>query len=180
MNTKNWKEFRVGDLFDYIGKTAIIDPASKRPYKDRIYSVPALSSTVVNNSFGYYANPEEHNIIDKLCLSVTANGINTGTLFLQNESFVIAQDAYVIYLKDNFIKNIGVYLYLKTVIKKITKQKYNYINKAGWNKVKNEIIKLPATAEGTPDFDYMEKAIYIYIYILQRRLNLKNYLTKRK
>ena len=176
---ERYEQFRIGKLFDSINKTAIINNANKRPYKDETYNIPALSSTVINNSFGYYANPKEHNIIDRLCLSVTSNG-DAGTLFLQNEPFVIAQDAYVIYLKDNSIKNIGIYLYLKTVIEKITKQKYNYNNKAVWNKVKNEKITLPAIDENTPDFDYMEKAIYIYIYILQRRLNLKNYLTKRK
>ena len=170
-----YEEFRVGDLFNHIGKTAVVDPASKREYEDETYNVPALSSTVTNNSFGYYANPEEHNIIDKVCLSVTSNG-HAGKVYLQNQPFVIAQDAYVIYLKND--NRLNVHLFIACVLEKLLMPKYNYNNKAVWNKVKNEKITLPAIDENTPDFDYMEKAIYIYI--LQRRLNLKNYLTKRK
>ena len=155
INTTNWKEFRVGDLFNHIGKTAVIDPASKRPYKDETYSVPALSSTVINNSFGYYANPKEHNIIDRCCLSVTSNG-DAGKVYFQNQPFVIAQDAYVIYLKDDDREN--VYLFMACVLEKLLMPKYSYTNKASWNKVKKEIITLPAKND-KPDFDYMEEYI---------------------
>ena len=155
INTTNWKEFRVGDLFNHIGKTAVIDPASKRPYKDETYSVPALSSTVINNSFGYYANPKEHNIIDRCCLSVTSNG-DAGKVYFQNQPFVIAQDAYVIYLKNDDREN--VYLFMACALEKLLMPKYSYTNKAGWNKVKKEIILLPAKND-KPDFDYMEEYI---------------------
>lgn len=158
-STDRYEEFRVGDLFNHIGKTAVVDPASKREYKDETYNVPALSSTVTNNSFGYYANPEEHNIIDKVCLSVTSNG-HAGKVYLQNQPFVIAQDAYVIYLKND--NRLNVHLFIACVLEKLLMPKYNYNNKAVWNKVKNEKITLPAIDENTPDFDYMEKAIYIY------------------
>lgn len=171
MNTKNWKEFRVGDLFNHIGKTAIIDPASKRKCKDEIYNIPALSSTVINNSFGYYANPKEHNIIDKRCLSVTSNG-DAGKVYFQNQPFVIAQDAYVLYLKDDDREN--VYLFIASILEKFLMSRYNYDNKATWSKVKNEIIELPAK-DDKPDFDYMEDFIKNRENIVKEKIeNFKN------
>lgn len=158
-----YEEFRVGDLFESIGKTALINNFTKQDFADSNYTIPALSSVTTNNSMGFYVKESEHNVINDICLSVTANGINTGTLFLQTRPFAIAQDAYVIRIKNQKAHNVGVYLFLKVLIEKVTRQKYNYENKAGWNKVKNEKIKLPAIDEDTPDFDYMEKAIYIYI-----------------
>ncbi len=66
-----------------------------------------------------------------------------------------------------------------TVFKKMAASySFSYGNKFTRYKAMDFKLLLPAIDENTPDFDYMEKAIYIYI--LQRRLNLKNYLTKRK
>ena len=173
-----YEEFKVGDLFESIGKTALINNFTKQDFADSNYTIPALSSVTTNNSMGFYVKESEHNVINDICLSVTANGINTGTLFLQTRLFAIAQDAYVIRIKNQKAHNVGVYLFLKVLIEKVTRQKYNYENKAGWNKVKNEKIKLPAIDEDTPDFDYMEKAIYIYI--LKRSLSLGKWITKKK
>ena len=153
-----YEEFRVGDLFEAITKTAL-GSFTKRSKKTDNYIVPALSSTVNNHSLGYYVKEKDHKIIDRVCLSVTSNG-DAGKVYLQNKPFTIAQDAYAIYLKDDGREN--VYLFIATVLEKLLIQKYNYTNKAGWTKVQNEVISLPSIDKDTPDFDYMEKAIYIY------------------
>lgn len=58
------------------------------------------------------------------------------------------------------------------------KEIYSYQNKAGWSKVKNEELLLPAIDENTPDFEYMEKAIYIYT--LDKLFKIGRYLAKKK
>ena len=160
LNTDKWKEFRIGDLFNSIRKTALINGFTKQEFANSEYTTPALSSVTTNNSLGFYVKEGEHNVINDICLSVTANGINTGTLFLQTKPFAIAQDAYVIYLKDNFnvLDNEQIYLFLATSVEKSLLQKYDYANKATWNKVKNEFILLP-TKNNEPDWYFMEEYI---------------------
>lgn len=170
-----YKEFEIGDLFYAKTRTDIGRMFSKQDFKDSIYDTPALSSTSVNNSIGYYVKMSEHILIVEVCLSITANGAYTGTLYLQTEPFAIAQDAYVLHLKEG-LKNRNTYLYFKTLIEKITLQKYNYSNKAGWNKVKKEKILVPIIDENTPNFDFMEK----YIYIYQSSLKIRNWITKER
>ena len=168
-----YKEFEIGDLFYAKTRTDIGRMFSKQDFKDSIYDTPALSSTSVNNSIGYYVKMSEHILIVEVCLSITANGAYTGTLYLQTEPFAIAQDAYVLHLKEG-LKNRNTYLYFKTLIEKITLQKYNYSNKAGWNKVKKEKILVPIIDENTPNFDFMERYIYIYISIFIKNKKVDN------
>lgn len=49
--------------------------------------------------------------------------------------------------------------YLATVIQSCVKKHFGYDNKCTWNKVKQETVSLPVTAEGKPNYDYMEKFI---------------------
>lgn len=159
LTTKNWKEFRIGDLFDQIGKTAVKKPFDKRNTPEGEFIIPALSSKIDNNSFGFYVREEDHLLINRLCLSVTLNG-DAGKVYVQNKAFAIAQDAYAIYLKDDFniLNNEAIYLFLATIMEKVLIPKYGYTNKATWNKVKKETLLLPSKND-EPDWDFMEEFI---------------------
>lgn len=159
LTTKNWKEFRIGDLFDQIGKTAIKKSFDKRNTPEDEFIIPALSSKIDNNSFGFYVREEDHLLINRLCLSVTLNG-DAGKVYVQNKAFAIAQDAYAIYLKDDFniLNNEAIYLFLATIMEKVLMPKYGYTNKATWNKVKKETLLLPSKND-EPDWDFMEEFI---------------------
>lgn len=159
LTTKNWKEFRIGDLFDQIGSTAVKKPFDKRNTPEDEFIIPALSSKIDNNSFGFYVREEDHLLINRLCLSVTLNG-DAGKVYVQNKAFAIAQDAYAIYLKDDFniLNNEVIYLFLATIMEKVLIPKYGYTNKATWNKVKKETLLLPSKND-EPDWDFMEEFI---------------------
>lgn len=159
LTTKDWKEFRIGDLFDQIGKTAVKKPFDKRNTPEGEFIIPALSSKIDNNSFGFYVREEDHLLINRLCLSITLNG-DAGKVYVQNKDFAIAQDAYAIYLKDDFniLNNEAIYLFLATIMEKVLIPKYGYTNKATWNKVKKETLLLPSKND-EPDWDFMEEFI---------------------
>jgi hypothetical protein len=159
LTTKDWKEFRIGDLFDQIGSTAVKKPFDKRNMPEDEFIIPALSSKIDNNSFGFYVREEDHLLINRLCLSVTLNG-DAGKVYVQNKAFAIAQDAYAIYLKDDFniLNNEAIYLFLATIMEKVLIPKYGYTNKATWNKVKKETLLLPSKND-EPDWDFMEEFI---------------------
>ena len=154
INTKTWKKFKVGDLFDAITKTSKVKSFEKSDRKSRLFNIPALSSTVSNNSFGYYVKECDHDLINEISLSVTSNG-DAGKVYVQTEAFAIAQDAYALKLKNDI--NYGkkqVYLFLATVLEKILIQKYSYTNKAVWSRVKKEHILLPEK-DSEPDWEFM-------------------------
>lgn len=50
LTTKDWKEFKIGDLFDQIGSTAVKKPFDKRNMPEDEFIIPALSSKIDNNS----------------------------------------------------------------------------------------------------------------------------------
>lgn len=165
LRTENWKEFKIGDLFDYQNKTKKKDSFKKQSVYDSTFCIPAISSTVINNSFGYYVKESDHEVINKECISITSNG-DAGKVYVQTIPFAIAQDAYVLFLKESLIEiNIRkIYLFLAAVIEKKLIQKYSYTNKAVWSKVKNDIIKLPAVYNSDkkdyePDWSFMEEYI---------------------
>lgn len=159
LTTKDWKDFEIGDLFDQIGSTAVKKPFDKRNMPEDEFIIPALSSKIDNNSFGFYVREEDHLLINRLCLSITLNG-DAGKVYVQNKAFAIAQDAYAIYLKDDFniLNNEAIYLFLATIMEKVLMPKYGYTNKATWNKVKKETLLLPSKND-EPDWDFMEEFI---------------------
>lgn len=49
------------------------------------------------------------------------------------------------------------------------RQTFSFNNMLNWNKIKDNTLHLPATADGTPDYDYMTRFIRI-----QQKLAIKN------
>lgn len=178
IDTTNWKEFKVGDLFEAITKTAKNNNYKKSKEPEGDYVIPALSSKAIDNSFGFYVNEKDHNLINVLCLSVTSNG-NAGKVFIQNKPFAIAQDAYALMVKDYKV-NLFVYFFLATILEERLINKYGFDEKATRNKVKKEIISLPAIYnvekdDYEPDFDYMEEFIKTRKNIVKEKIeNFKN------
>lgn len=157
IDISEWREFKVNDLFNMINKTAKNNKYDKFKEPEGDYSIPALSSLAVNKSHGFYVKEDDHDLIDKICLSVTSNGVNAGTVFVQDKPFAIVQDAYAIFIKDKEL-NYEAYQFLSVVLEKLLINKYGYNEKATWNKVKNEYILLP-TKHNEPDWEYMEEYI---------------------
>lgn len=164
-----YEEFRIGDLFDKIdvgfkNPSAFTKTIDLSTIKNKEFELPLVNAKDGNNGIMYYGRKKDWTYINKAIDIVSDGAVSTGNVYLQWYDISVLYNAYLIKLKKNYLKfeNKEVLLYLITVIEKITKQKYDYTNKAGWNKVKKDVITLPAIDENTPDFDYMEKAIYIY------------------
>lgn len=163
IDISDWHEFEVGELFNAITKTAKVKDFTRENYKDDVYSIPALSSLALNNSHGFYVKKSEHELVDSPSLSVTSNGVNAGTVFVQTEPFAIVQDAYALIIKDHNPSK-EVYLFVATTLEKLLIEKYGFNEKAVWSKVKKELLPLPAIynqekEEYEPDWEYMKKFI---------------------
>ncbi|MFP6174921.1 restriction endonuclease subunit S [Helicobacter pylori] len=167
LNAIKWGEFRLGDLFEKI----IIKPlpyqtAQLPKEKTPTHELPALTAGILNQGLNNFV-PKENATILKNVISISANGANTGATFYQPHEFCVLQDAYAIEFIGGKKLNDKEYLFFVCAISKViyNNSKYEWTNKAGWNKVKNELISLPlkptANAQTLDDidFDFMEKFI---------------------
>ncbi|MFP6023301.1 restriction endonuclease subunit S [Helicobacter pylori] len=167
LNAIKWGEFRLGDLFEKI----IIKPlpyqtAQLPKEKTPTHELPALTAGILNQGLNNFV-PKENATILKNVISISANGANTGATFYQPHEFCVLQDAYAIEFIGDKKLNDKEYLFFVCAISKViyNNSKYEWTNKAGWNKVKNELISLPlkptANAQTLKDidFDFMETFI---------------------
>ncbi|GAA7434258.1 restriction endonuclease subunit S [Helicobacter pylori] len=155
-----WQSFKLGDLFEKI----IIKPlpyqtAQLPKEKTPTHELPALTAGILNQGLNNFV-PKENATILKNVISISANGANTGATFYQPHEFCVLQDAYAIEFIGDKKLNDKEYLFFVCAISKViyNNSKYEWTNKAGWNKVKNELISLPlkptANAQTLDDIDF--------------------------
>ncbi len=167
LNAIKWGEFRLGDLFEKI----IIKPlpyqtAQLPKEKTPTHELPALTAGILNQGLNNFV-PKENATILKNVISISANGANTGATFYQPHEFCVLQDAYAIEFIGDKKLNDKEYLFFVCAISKViyNNSKYEWTNKASWNKVKNELISLPLKPTANTqtlddvDFDFMEQFI---------------------
>ena len=167
-----YEEFRVGDLFDSVKIKGVNNDSLNKDFNNGIYNY--ITRTSFN--FGISDVTGKIDNIDVQRSNVFSLGLLNMDFFFQSKPWYAGQ--FVRAVVPKFEMNNNLAIYFQTVFNK-RKHVYTQVLVRNFDKTfLNDIIVLPAIDKGTPDFDYMEKAIYIYI--LQKRLNLKNYLTKRK
>lgn len=154
-----WKEFRIGDLFERISTQKLPYKAkelSKQPTVD--YPLPCLTSSFMNQGLNYYIPRKGATILSNV-ISIPSNS-DVYRAYYQSRDFTVLSDAYAIQWKDESVKLTGKqYLFMVACINKVTDLPiYSYKNKlGGWNVVKDKYITLP-TKDGThPDLAIMEQ-----------------------
>lgn len=170
-----YEEFRVGDLFE-INPTKNHGLTNVDLYQSNGINIVIANTSQNNGIAGYsnYDNTEKGNMI------TFSDTTDHNSIFYQPKDFIgysHIQGLYPIKFDENWNKN--TYLYFLTIFRKKAASKgFSYGYKFN-RKIASEFkIVLPAIDENTPDFDYMEKAIYIYI--LKRSLSFGKWLTKKK
>lgn len=109
---------------------------------DETYNLPALTAGIQNQGLAFYV-PRDNATILKNVISVSANGANTGVMFYQPYDFTVLQDSYAIRFKHKELTS-NQYLFFVACLQKSIRFNFDWSNKAGWEKVKNETITLPA------------------------------------
>lgn len=155
-----WKEFKVGDLLTKVETKKVPFKALDLPVNptDNCY-LPLVAAGIDNQGRSRYVDPKYATVLHG-CLTVSANGANSGVTFYQDSDFSILQDAYALELVDKY-KSMGmdnIYLFLAAVIRRGLINN-DWSNKATWTRVQKTIIKLPVTSSGEPDWQYMDSYI---------------------
>ena len=145
-DVSKWKEFRVGDILDC--NSTIFSIRDNLPEGN----IPFVSRTAENNGVDGYVYVETDKLTGGNCLTIGAEGIYS---FYQPEKFATGNKVYQM-RSQNMNKYIG--LFLSTVLN-LGAFKYSYGRARIMEKLKNEIIKLPADSNGEPDWLFMENYI---------------------
>lgn len=148
IDTKQWKEFIIKDLFTVKRPSA----RSQANYNDG--DIPFVASGNFNNGVLKYLEPKKGEILDAgNCITVSPID---GSSFYQEDDFLGRGGAgsSIILLYNS---NLNLYngYFIATVIRTVCR-KYAYSNMANKDTIGAEKIKLPVDETGNPDFSYME------------------------
>lgn len=147
MNNHQWAEFRISDIFEILpGKrlTKADMTEGKRPF---------IGATDSNNGITAWVDNINESI-DRHCLGVNYNG-SVGETFYHPYECIFSDDVKRLHLKEHLEENHYVMLFLKTAILQ-QKVKYAYGYKFNESRMQKQVILLPSTANGTPDWQFME------------------------
>lgn len=150
INTYSWAEYCMGDLFRFV--------KGRRLTKADMIDGPInyLGAISENNGVRQHIEVAPEDICAANCITVNYNG-SVGEAFYQSEPFWASDDVNILYA-DGWIMNKYNALFIVTVIK-ANRYRFSYGRKWTMEKMKETIIKLPARADGSPNFEYMEEYI---------------------
>lgn len=150
------KIFRFGDLIEpneiYKSTAYAKIDLETSDHKQSGY-IQFVSRTEDNNGVDCYAKKEKGFKIElKNCLTI---GDTTATIFYQDDDFITGD--HIVVCRPSWLnKYTG--LYIKTVLDK-EKYRYSYGRAFKKDTIMNTLIALPASSDGKPDWEYMEKYI---------------------
>lgn len=154
-----WGEYPLNKLFKKIKTNKLKYKTNDLPSNIKgEFNLPALTAGIQNQGLNNYV-PRDNATILKNKITISANGANTGATFYQNKEFTVLQDAYAIewIYNDNKLSD-NQNIFLVGSISKTIRGKYEWTNKAGWERIKCEKIKLPII-NNEIDFKFMEKFV---------------------
>ena len=160
MRAVKWGEYEINRLFSKIRVNTLKYKTKELPSKATgKFRLPALTAGIENQGLNNYV-PYDGATVLKNVISISANGANTGATFYQSKEFTVLQDAYAIqWVYSDCALTDNQYLFITSCIAKTVYGNYEWTNKAGWERIKNNTIMLPESENGFIDFDFMESFI---------------------
>jgi hypothetical protein len=148
----DWKEFEVQELFHVVYGVNLELVNCVETDKNDPDAVAFVSRTELNNGISAYVKPVQGVEPQPKDTITVAGGGSVLATFLQTQPFYSGRDLYLLYPKcciSNKVK-----LFLVTIIK-ANKYRYNYGRQANVT-LPSLKLKLPVTADGIPDWRWME------------------------
>lgn len=155
LNTDTWKEFKISDIF------TMERGREKAPNQNENGDTPLINEISTNNGFTRKVKPTK--IFKGNTLTVSINFAKN--VFYQEKDFCASVNIAIL-RNDKLNKYNG--LFIATILRHNNK-KYSYGYKISKDRLNDTIIKLPATPEGEPDYQFMEH----YTMSLQYDLEVK-------
>lgn len=159
IDRKKWKVFRVDDIFEVLNGKGI----TKQEISEHQGELPAVQSGEKNNGIMGYIDQEyceQMNYIytTEPCLTVARTG-SAGNVTFQLQGCCVGDSAKILKAREQI--SVETFLFFRTLLM-ANKYRYTYARKVTEENYKNEIIEVPATKAGKPDY----KAIQEYMKAL--------------
>lgn len=149
LNTESWKWFEIGKLFKVNKGHFVI----KDVYTNG--NIPLISATQSNNGIAELIVEDCGEVFKAESITVASNG-KPGISFYQPLNFCATGDVNI--LAPKFKSSKYILLFITSIIEKEI-YRFSYGRKWGKTKMEKHKIKLPATKEGNPDWEFMENYI---------------------
>lgn len=157
LKNTQWGQIRLADIFDEIPRGKVSDLKNVANGKTII-----IAASGANEGFSCFSNDEP---ISKNAMTISFNGVGTGTAFVHNYLFNLNSDCGLVKPKEN----ISLYA-LRFIAVSINqnKNKFNYGYKANESRILRQTVLLPISDDGQPDYAYMAE------YAQQKRETMLN------
>lgn len=151
IDTSNWKEFRVGDLFEVSKAYAYNKETLPESDSTENVHINCVTRTAINNGVDYIADlTKDLKIESGNALTIGGEGV---ICFYQSDKFVCGTNMTVLRHKQLTVKS-G--LFISTIINYYSAGRFCYGRAFNKWQIENAVISLPATSSGEPDWKYME------------------------
>lgn len=147
---REWKEFRIGELFDVSGTVTTKPQALISNGK-----IPRITCSALNNGlddFYQNENTEQGGVL-------TVDSATIGFVSYQGYKFIATDHVEKLQNKDSSIISKFIGLFEKQSIDKAILGKFGYGYKFAQERIKNQIILLPVTSAGKIDYGFMESFV---------------------
>ena len=163
IDTSSWKEFRIGDLFDMSLSKDDIQPKSIVEG-----NIPLISSGKTNNGIVAYIQDDKATLQKAGTITVDM----FGKAFYQPNPYYCVSHGRINILTPKFDINEYIGLFVASAIERVSNEKYEFDSMCTGKKLAEDIISLPATPDGQPNWDYMES--YMKAVMEESEKNLEN------
>lgn len=158
LNTRNWKFFKVSDLFEIKKSINIVADDAEDCLTKEGDAVAYVSRTANNNGVNFFVDPK---CLDNPQAIQKGNSITIGgesaTAFYQPADFITGNNITVLRLqKEKLNPYLG--LFFVTLFNKES-YRYNYGRAFNAINIKNSKLKLPIKPDGNIDYSFMEEYI---------------------
>ena len=155
-----WREFRIGDLFEKLNlrfkKSKFEKDTDISKIRTEVYSLPLVNAKDGDNGVMYYGKPEDFESAEMTIDIVNDGAVSTGNVYSQPQKTGVLYNAYLI--KPKFTATTQTLHFFTASIFKSIKTKFGYEYKASWDRVQAENISLPVR-DGAPDYAAMQDFI---------------------
>lgn len=169
VDTSQWGEFVVGELFDNI--YSVRQVKSQRNIVDELKGIPFVVQTQTNNMVKCYASKNtfnEHNVPIIKGNSI-AMGVDLAVISYQENDYggshiIVAESDKLNPLRGKFIV---------AIMTAKLGPKYNYVNKPGVQKYKQDVIPLPLKPSADPSNYTQEDIDWAYMETVMERVTAR-------
>ena len=160
VDTRKWKDYHIGDLFEKlqleIKKYNFNKAMDVSKVRTEEFNLPLVNAKHGNNGIMYYGREADWDSAE-MTIDIVADGAaSTGDVYAQPQRTGVLYNAFLIKpIYSQLSKE--TLLFFATVIQKCVKDHFGYENKCTWDRLRKEIISIPSTPDGKPDFVFMDQ-----------------------